>query len=358
MTHIYLSSRFQTFFKDKALVQLWLLFLAGLIFAMVLLGGATRLTGSGLSITEWRPLTGVIPPLTYEAWEEAFALYRQIPQYTLLNAHMTLEEFKIIYFWEWGHRLFGRVIGLVFAVPCLIFFLKGQIRGRLALSILGLGLLGGLQGVVGWIMVKSGFEPGHSAVAPTRLMAHLLMAHGLCAVCIALAVSLSGMHISGASRAPGARPLLWGLFIVLMMQIALGALVAGLKAGLSYNTWPLMDGRFLPPWEDVMRQAPWWLNGVSNPLAVQFMHRMGAYALAAGSAALVVYVFMKAPYTPFFKWILVLFMVIVAQMAVGIITLIFQVPLWVGLLHQGLAVLLGLVNVVILVGIRRRAAHL
>jgi cytochrome c oxidase assembly protein subunit 15 len=337
---------------------MWLFFLAGLIFAMVLLGGVTRLTGSGLSITEWRPITGVIPPLTPEAWEEAFSRYRQIPQYMLLNAQMTLDGFKTIYLWEWGHRFFGRFIGLVFAIPCAVFLLTRQVWGRLAFSILGLGLLGGLQGLIGWIMVKSGFAPGHSAVAPTRLMAHLLMAHLLCGVSVALGVSLSGAHIKGASRVPGVRLLLWGLLILLMAQIALGALVAGLKAGLTYNTWPLMDGRFLPLWEDFARQSPWWLNGVGNPLAVQFLHRMGAYTVVMGSAGLAAYAFVKAPYSPLFKWIFRLFILFVIQMVVGIFTLIFQVPLWAGLLHQGLALLGVIWTVTILVRVEKRPLRL
>jgi cytochrome c oxidase assembly protein subunit 15 len=323
----------------------WLFILAGLIFSIVLVGGATRLTGSGLSITEWRPITGVIPPLTPEAWEEVFALYRQIPQYTLLNSHMSLADFKVIYFWEWGHRLLGRMIGLAFLVPWVFFFLTQRIQGRLALGLLFLGILGGLQGVIGWIMVRSGFAPGHIAVAPTRLALHLLMAHILCALCMAFGIFFRGIRFPpGVYLAKGRVYLRWllGLFFA---QIVFGALVAGLKAGLTYNTWPLMDGYFFPASDDFMRQSPWWLNILANPLSVQFIHRMIGYSLVLVSGLLAYYIYCRAPHTSFFRWVLGIFILMTVQMGIGIAALLFYVPLWIGLLHQGCAVLIGMVIV-------------
>src|SRR5918997_6193774 len=226
--------------SSLAAVRAWLVALAVLVVAMVALGGATRLTGSGLSITEWRPVTRAVPPLTHDAWLAEFAKYRQIPQYELLNRGMSLEEFKFIYWWEWSHRQLGRLIGLVFFLPFLWFWLKGAVRGRLALALFGVGILGGLQGAVGWIMVASGLEPGMTAVAPIRLTLHLSIASLILAILVWIATGLDARAIpsrgAGGDRAvlPGACLLVALIFI----QIAFGGLVAGSRAGLTFNTWP------------------------------------------------------------------------------------------------------------------------
>src|SRR5690349_5817300 len=171
-------------------VRIWLYALAALVVAMVAVGGATRLTGSGLSITEWKPVSGALPPLSDAAWSAAFEKYREIPQYELLNKGMTLAEFKFIYLWEWSHRLLGRMIGLAFFLPLVWFWLRGTIKGRLALTLLAIGALGGLQGAIGWIMVASGLEPGMVAVAPIKLMLHLVTASAILACLVWVAAGL------------------------------------------------------------------------------------------------------------------------------------------------------------------------
>src|SRR5919112_5380761 len=184
--------------QSLAPVRAWIFLLAALVVAMVAVGGATRLTGSGLSITEWRPVTGAIPPLTEQAWLIEFEKYRQISQYELVNKGMALSEFKFIYAWEWGHRQLGRLIGLVFFLPLVWFWVRGVIKGRLALTLLGIGALGGLQGAIGWIMVASGLEPGMTAVAPIKLMLHLVTASAILACLVWVA---SGLRDEGAQVA-------------------------------------------------------------------------------------------------------------------------------------------------------------
>jgi cytochrome c oxidase assembly protein subunit 15 len=223
---------------DLAPVRAWLVALAIMVIAMVMLGGATRLTGSGLSITEWRPVTGAIPPLTQDAWLAEFAKYRQISQYELLNRGMGLDEFKFIYWWEWSHRQLGRLIGIAFVVPLAWFWLKGLVRGRLALALLGLGVLGGLQGAVGWIMVASGLGPGMTAVAPIRLALHLTMASLILAALVWIAIGLdpAADRRDAGTESSAHRRAAYLLIALVVAQIALGGLVAGSRAGLTYNT--------------------------------------------------------------------------------------------------------------------------
>ena len=314
----------------------WLAVLMGLVFAIAIVGGATRLTGSGLSITEWRPVTGAIPPLTQADWDEAFALYRASPQYEGLNAGMTLAEFKVIYGWEWAHRQLGRLIGLVYALGFVMLLATGQLCGRKALFALGLGLLLGLQGTVGWIMVASGLQPGMVAVAPVKLAMHLGLASlfliGL--VIFARQAGMFGQHLSVGARARVSAAI---LVIAVFVQIALGGLVAGTKAGLVYNTWPLMDGAFIPQASTLFAVTPLMENFIDNPALVQFNHRIGAYLLillalwhawqARGGAA--------------FRGACGLFALTLAQAGIGIVTLLLAVPLAAGLIHQflGLALL-------------------
>ena len=227
--------------RALAFTRNWLTFVAVLVLIMVTIGGATRLTGSGLSITEWKPISGAIPPLVPETWAAEFERYKQIPQYKLQNAGISLDEFKTLFWWEWGHRQLGRFIGLVYALGFTIGLAMGYIRGKRAILLFGLGLLLGLQGLVGWIMVHSGLQEGMVAVAPVKLALHLVLACTFFASVIALRGSLSqkpaaGLH--GPSRLYVSAVVLLALVFV---QIALGALVAGNKAGLVYNTWPLME---------------------------------------------------------------------------------------------------------------------
>ena len=248
---------------------------------------------------------------------------------------MTLAEFKTIYFWEWGHRFLGRLIGAVFLVPLLVFIVQGRVRGRLMATLLGVGAFGGLQGAVGWIMVKSGLAPDMIAVAPVKLMLHLVLACGLLAAVIAVAVGLGDRRKVAPARLRAEAVMLVGL---MLMQIALGALVAGHHAGLVYNTWPLMDGAIVPSAATLFPLQPWWANLFETIATVQFAHRIGAYLLVAFAAFHAIAAIRSQPRTRTATLAGVILALIVAQAALGIATLLLVVPLWAALAHQGLAV--------------------
>jgi cytochrome c oxidase assembly protein subunit 15 len=326
-------------------VRIWIYLLAALVVAMVAVGGATRLTGSGLSITEWKPVTGAIPPLTEQAWTSEFEKYRQIPQYELVNKGMTLSEFKFIYAWEWGHRQLGRLIGLVFFVPLIWFWARGALKGRLAFTLLGIGALGGLQGAVGWIMVASGLEPAMTAVAPIKLALHLTIASIILAGLVWVAAGLKPRSDPGAGAAAGALAprVLVGL---VLLQIALGGLVAGSKAGLTYNTWPLMDGALVPAASSLFVVSPWIENFVDNVALVQFNHRMVAYAIVAFALWHAWAARRAAVGTRYAARAAALAGLSLAQMALGIVTLLLVVPLWAGLAHQIFAMVVQAMAVV------------
>jgi cytochrome c oxidase assembly protein subunit 15 len=344
--------------RARRAVRIWLCGLAALVVAMVAVGGATRLTGSGLSITEWRPVTGAVPPLSQAAWAAEFAKYRASPQYALLNQGMSLAEFQFIYWWEWGHRQLGRFIGLAFFAPFLWFWVKGLLSRRLALTLLAIGALGGLQGAVGWIMVASGLEPGMTAVAPLKLTLHLLIASAIFSALLWVATGLperaglgraalsspSGAPTAlpaSASRGEGVRRSALVLLSLIVLQIALGGLVAGSKAGLAYNTWPLMDGRLAPPLEGLFAVTPWIENFVDNVALVQFNHRLVAIIVVAFAlwhrveARQAGGLFGEGRTTARRAGLLAA--LAIAQMALGIVTLVLAVPLWAGLAHQVLA---------------------
>lgn len=322
-------------------VRLWLMAVAGLVFCMIVVGGATRLTGSGLSITEWQPVMGAIPPLNEADWQVAFQKYKQIPQYERVNKGMSLAEFKQIFFWEWFHRLLGRVIGVAFAVPLAWFWWTGRLRPELRKPLLGILALGAVQGGVGWYMVASGLVDRVS-VSQYRLALHLTIAFLILGALVWMLLEVGRRATSPSQSLPskgnggdtvsaaGTRAA-WLLLALLVVQLVAGALVAGMKAGLAYNTWPLMDGELIPSGLLVMK--PWWLNAFENALTVQFNHRLLAYVIlavagwhtwrltasvhhAAGSAQ-------------------ALLAVIVLQAILGIATLLAHVPLSLGLMHQG-----------------------
>jgi heme a synthase len=323
--------------RGAVFLRVWLLLLIALVLLMVTVGGATRLTGSGLSITEWKPITGAIPPLNAQDWAREFALYRQSPQYQLLNQGMSLGEFQFIYWWEWGHRQLGRFIGLVYSLGFFGFLLAGVIRGWLALAVFGLGLLLGLQGVIGWIMVASGLKAGMIAVAPIKLTLHLTFASLFFMGLVGMAAHLGAF---GARRGAslGLRYAAWGLVALILWQIALGGLVAGSKAGFTYNTWPLMDGALIPDVTKLFVASPLWENFVDNPTLVQFNHRMGAYLLLL----MAIWHALAARGTPVASMARGLASLVCAQAVLGIITLVLVVPLWAGLAHQAFAmVVLG-----------------
>ncbi len=317
------------------LIRLWLLSVAALVLAMVLVGGATRLTDSGLSITEWKPITGAIPPLSAETWEAEFEKYRQIPEYQLVNKGMSLEAFKVIYWWEWGHRFLGRLIGLAFFVPFALFWARGWLTPRLKKQGIALLALGGLQGFVGWYMVSSGLTE-RVDVSQYRLALHL----GLAAVILGALVwvvrdvGLARDRVHGVHSPAAFRVVSMILVVALFLQILLGALVAGLDAGLTYVTWPLMDGAFIP--DGLLFQTPWFLNLFENVLTVQFNHRMLAYGiilLALFHIAQALAIRDRAAR----RRVIVLSAAIVGQAVLGVATLLSMVRIDLALLHQGLA---------------------
>jgi len=313
-----------------AAVRRWLWIMVGMVFIMVVVGGATRLTGSGLSITEWNPVRGAIPPLNAEHWAREFALYKASPQYKLLNEGMSLGEFQFIYWWEWGHRQWGRLIGMVMLFGFLWFWLTKALRGWTAAAVFSLGLLLGLQGAIGWIMVASGLKPGMIAVAPVKLTLHLTFACFFLIGLIVAAVRFRGA--AGSGEAGLVRAARW-LVVALLVQIALGGLVAGSKAGLTYNTWPLMDGALVPAASKLFVMPNFWENFVDNPTLVQFNHRLGAYIVLA----LVFWHAWAARGTALARRAWHLFALVGAQAVLGVVTLLLVVPLWAGLAHQAMA---------------------
>ncbi len=262
----------QNFWKSRRAVGFWLLAIALVILGMVTIGGLTRLTGSGLSITEWKPIMGAIPPLNQAEWQDAFTRYQRIPQYIVENRGMSLEAFKGIFWWEWIHRFLGRLLGVLFFVPFVWFAATGAIQKRDWPRMLTLFLLGGLQGFIGWWMVTSGFEV-RTSVSQYRLAIHLGAALLLLVAILWIALE----YLRGAPEKGDARRGI-AFAVLVYVQMLLGALVAGLHAGLIYNTWPDMNGRVLP--EDPFFSVPWWINFFENPGLAQFDHRIGAYVVA------------------------------------------------------------------------------
>ncbi|MCB8839329.1 COX15/CtaA family protein [Aurantimonas sp. VKM B-3413] len=316
--------------RDRSAVRIWLYAVALFIFALVLVGGATRLTESGLSITEWKPIHGVIPPLSAAEWQEEFVRYQQIPQYREMNQGMDLSGFKTIYWWEWTHRLLARGVGVVFALPLLFFWLTGRLEPFLKPRLLGILALGALQGAIGWWMVASGLSV-RTEVSQYRLATHLTVASIIFAATIWVARGLARRPIV----APPSRGSVFvgGLIVLLaLVQIYLGGLVAGLRAGLIYNTWPLMDGALVP--DNLLSIVPAWRNFFENVLTVQFVHRCCAYLLFAVTGLHALAAWLQTPGTRHTRGAFVLFLVVAAQAAIGITTLLMVVPIGWALAHQ------------------------
>ena len=311
--------------SSQRAVRLWLYLIALMVMAMVVVGGATRLTESGLSITEWQPVHGVVPPLNLAEWEEEFAKYREIPQYEIVNKGMTLAEFKTIFWWEWAHRLLGRLIGVVFFVPLAFFWMTRRIRPHMKLPLVGLFMLGGVQGAVGWWMVTSGLTE-RTDVSQYRLAIHLTFACGILAYAVWLARDLSPLPAHRAGR--GLRLVALSMVGLMFLQIFLGGLVAGLNAGMTFNTWPLIDGEFIP--SGLFIQQPAWRNLFENVATVQFDHRMVAYVLLFVALA---HAF-QARGTGNVRSAALVATLIALQAAVGIATLLMVVPLHLALTHQ------------------------
>lgn len=326
--------------RQIANLRAWLLVVAALVFLMVSVGGATRLTGSGLSITEWQPIMGVVPPLSQADWLEAFAKYQQIPQYHHVNRGMSLDAFKAIFWWEWTHRFLGRLIGAAFLLPFLYLLAVGQMPRALLGRLCGIFVLGALQGVIGWYMVRSGLAD-RIDVSQYRLALHLGLAIVIFGALIWMALSLDAPQErrAGATR-PAHVGAALGIVLLVLLQILLGAFVAGLKAGASYNTWPLMDGRLIPDGLGAMQ--PWYLNVFENALTVQFNHRLAAYGLVL-AVIWQVWTLRRTRSARITLTATALAAAVLAQAALGIATLLAQVPLALALAHQaGAAAVFGL----------------
>jgi heme a synthase len=316
-------------------VRNWLIFVALLIAAMVLVGGATRLTESGLSIVEWKPVAGALPPLSQQQWSQAFDAYKTIPQYRELNAGMDLAEFKSIFWWEWSHRLLGRVIGIVYLLPFLWFLWRGTLSADLRRRLWLIFGLGALQGVVGWWMVASGLSQ-RVEVSHYRLATHLV-----------LALLIFASIVWTLRRLAAPPPLLAtarlkltsvALLVLTFMQLYLGALVAGLRAGKIYNTWPEIDGGLIPATARLFFATPWWGNLFDNTLTVQFEHRMTAYALLALALLHAVDTMGLRAGAAAVRGAWWLVAAITLQAALGILTLLHQVPIPLALAHQAVAI--------------------
>ena len=264
--------------KQKQAIAIWLLLCCVVIFAMVVLGGVTRLTGSGLSMVQWEPIMGVFPPLGHAEWEETFRLYQQFPEYKLKNLHMSLSEFKSIFWFEYSHRLLGRFIGIIFLVPFLYFLIKGSLNRPLTLKLAGMFILGGLQGLMGWYMVKSGLVNDPN-VSQYRLTAHLGLAVIIYAYIFWVALDLLFPKNEDFLMDPKQKPLRFSLLIsgFIFLVLLSGGFVAGTKAGFTYNTFPLMAGRFYP--EGMYVLDPIWKNWFENIATIQFNHRLLATLL-------------------------------------------------------------------------------
>jgi heme a synthase len=320
--------------NDRA-VRWWLFAVAALIAIMVLVGGATRLTESGLSITEWKPLTGTLPPLSQEQWTQAFEGYKAIPQYRELNAGMSLSEFKSIFWWEWSHRLLGRVIGMAYFLPFLWFLWRGYLSGELKRRLWGIFALGGLQGGVGWWMVASGLSE-RVEVSHYRLATHLVLALLIFAAIVWTLRRLTDRPPAAANRRLKITSVV--LLALTFVQLYLGALVAGLRAGRVYNTWPDIDGGFIPSAARLFFDQPWWRNLFDNTLTVQFEHRMTAYALFAIAVLHAVDAIRSRADSAVIRGALWLVAVITLQATLGILALLNQVPIDLALTHQAVAI--------------------
>jgi cytochrome c oxidase assembly protein subunit 15 len=317
-------------------VAAWLLVCCALVFAMVVVGGVTRLTHSGLSIVEWQPIVGTLPPLNEAQWLEAFGKYQLTPEFRKVNHAMSLSEFKGIFWWEYFHRLLGRLIGLAFLLPLLWFWRYGRIDRPLTLKLAGIFVLGGLQGAMGWYMVKSGLVDD-PRVSQYRLTAHLALALAIYAAMLWTALGLLYPRAASARR-PGLRRFSWVITALLAYMVITGGFVAGIRAGRAYNTFPLMNGDWVPP--EIFLLEPWYLNFFNNMATVQFDHRLGAWLLAF----LVPWFWLKARrLAPDARTRLALYLLLALlalQIALGIATLLLAVPVALGAAHQGGAVLL------------------
>ena len=320
--------------RGNRAVVIWLFACAGLVVLMMLVGAITRLTDSGLSIAEWNPLMGALPPLTETEWQRVFDLYRDTSEYRTVNAGMTLAAFRTIFWWEYLHRLLGRLIGVAFALPLVWFLLRRQIGRALGLRLVGLFLLGGLQGGIGWWMVKSGLVD-RVDVSQYRLATHLGIAFLILGLMLWTALDLLPQPRTAEAPAALRRGAALLLALIFLMVLS-GGLVAGLDAGFVYNDWPMMNGDFVPELYDTM--SPWWANLFDNVAAVQFNHRMLAYTIAVAVLCLWLAAWQRGLPTAQRRPLDLLLGMVAIQVSLGISTLMLVVPMPLGVAHQGGAI--------------------
>lgn len=332
---------------------LWLLMCCVMIYAMVILGGVTRLTGSGLSMVEWNPIFGVVPPLNQQEWQAVFELYQQSPEFQKINRDLDLGGFKNIYWFEFSHRILGRLIGIVFLIPFLVFLAAGRIRKSLTPKLLIMFILGGLQGLLGWYMVKSGLV-NDPHVSQYRLTAHLGLAICIYAYMFWVMLGLLLKPVTGRgsrSSRPGTQLAAALLACLVFITVLSGGFVAGLKAGFAYNTFPLMDGHWIP--EALFMQEPLWRNFFENIATVQFSHRL--LALLVFTGILLFWIFTRKKNLPGQARIGIHYLLVVAilQVTLGISTLLYHVPVPLAATHQGGAMLL----LTVILFVNHRLAH-
>ena len=318
---------------DRRATARWLAACCALVVVMIMVGGITRLTGSGLSIVEWQPVAGVLPPLGDAQWQELFGKYQQTPEFRQRNHDMDMAGFKRIFWWEYTHRLLGRVIGVVFVVPFLWFLFKRRLDEDVAWKLGGIFLLGAVQGALGWFMVQSGLvdEP---RVSSLRLAAHLGLAFVIYGAMLWVALDL--VRRERFANTDGLRGRAGTMVSLVFLQVLAGALVAGIHAGKAFNTFPLMDGHFVPP--DIGMLEPWWANFIHNMAGVQFTHRILAFAVALMAVGLWLEVRRDLPNARARFWSNVLLGAVALQFVLGVLTLVTGVPVNLGALHQAGAV--------------------
>ncbi|MFD2183130.1 COX15/CtaA family protein [Rhodoplanes azumiensis] len=328
-------------YRISVALRLWLLAVAGLVFLTVIVGGATRLTESGLSIVEWKPLTGALPPFSEAAWQAEFDKYKAIPQYEILNRGMGLHDFKVIYWWEWAHRNVARLTGMVFLLPFLWFLWRGALTRGLIVGLSAIFALGAVQAGVGWWMVASGLAD-RIFVSHYRLAFHLTLA---CVIFAALVFTAARLGARPGEAAPWRLRAGAGVLVGLVLaQIYFGALVAGMRAGLVHNTWPLIDGALIPSTSDLFFADPVWINFFENTLTIQFTHRMVGYVLALVAILHLVDAMLSGGGRRGVRLgALAVAVAILVQIAIGVMTLLARVPLDLAILHQATALVLLLV---------------
>lgn len=336
--------------RDRRRISTWLFVICFMLIGMIALGGYTRLTGSGLSIMDWQPITGVIPPLSHAEWERQFALYKTIPQYKILHDGFGLAGFQKIFWAEWTHRFWGRMTGLVLLLPLVWFAVTGALTKGLAARLLLFFVLGALQGAVGWFMVASGFDADSTAVEPVRLVLHLCCAFALYIPILWTALSVRApkpAFIPATAPVVRTKRLLWCAVVLICVTIIAGGFTAGTHAGFVYNTFPLMDGHLVP--QHYARLSPFWLNWFENVPAIQFDHRLLATLTALVIGACVLCGLRtpqlgKAPQDA----LMLLGWAVLVQYALGVTTLLLVVPAWAGTVHQTWAAVLLTVAIVAL----------